>query len=236
MPARGPGSRRHEVPCEAAHQCRGPDPVADNVADRDADPAVRQLEHVIPVAADLVARRQVAGRDRDAHRLYRALGQQASLQHSGDPVLVLERRVQPRALDARGRAGGSDLEHREVTLDELPRGQRADVQDADQIALDDQRDAEQRADPLLAKDRVQDVRMVDVGDVDRRALGGDPAGEAASNRDPHTLLDLLLDALRGARDQLVGSLFEQQDRDRVDQQGVASPDQKLVEQLVEPEL
>ena len=76
--------------------------------------------------------------------------------------------------------------------------------------------AEQRADPLLAQDRVEDVGVIDVGDEDRDALGRDPAGEAPADRDPHAALDLLLDPLGRARDELLRLLVEQQNRDRVD--------------------
>ena len=45
----------------------------------------------------------------------------------------------------------------------------ADVQHAEHALLDEQRHAEQRADALLAQDRVEDVGVVDVLDDDRRA-------------------------------------------------------------------
>ena len=81
--------------------------------------------------------------------------------------------------------------------------------------LDEQRHAEQRLDALLAQDRVEDVGVVDVGEDDRPALGRDPAGEAAAERDPDALLDLLLDPSRRAGDELVRRLVEQQERARV---------------------
>ena len=133
-------------------------------------------------------------------------------------MLVFERRVQARSLDPRGGTGGRDLEHGEIALAERPRMQRSDMEHADQVTLDDQRHAEQRADPLLAQDRIHDVGVVDVGDEDRHALGRDPSREPSSDRDPHALLDLFLDPVRGARDQLLRVLVEQQDRDRVDRQ------------------
>ena len=55
-------------------------------------------------------------------------------------------------------------------------------------------------DALLAQDRVEDVRVVDVGDIDRDPLSGNPAGESGADRDPHSALDLLLDPLGSARD------------------------------------
>ena len=82
---------------------------------------------------------------------------------------------------------------------EHARHERADVQHADDLALDQQRHAEQRADPALAQDRVEDVGVVDVLDQDRPPLGRDPAREPAPDRDPDALLDLLLDPLRRPR-------------------------------------
>ena len=98
--------------------------------------------------------------------------------------------------------------------------------------LDQQRDAEQRADALLAQDRVVDVGVVDVLDRDRAALGGDPAGEALADGDRDALLDLLLDALRGARPQHLRGLVEHEDRRRVGVQDLGDAVQQLGEQLV----
>ena len=78
--------------------------------------------------------------------------------------------------------------------------------------------------------------MIDVADVDRDALGGDPSGESLADRDPYPLLDLLLDSPRGTRDELVGVAVEQQDRDGVDVECVSHPVEQLVEQFLEPQL
>ena len=72
--------------------------------------------------------------------------------------------------------------------------------------------------------------MVDVGDGDRAALGGDAAGEAAADRDAHALLDLLLDPLGRARVQrrrprAAGSRG-------VDLQDLGDPPQQLLQQVV----
>ena len=69
-----------------------------------------------------------------------------------------------------------------------------------------------------------------------RLLRGDPAGEAAADRDPDALLDLLLDPDRRARDELVRLLVEQQDRARVDLEDLAGADEQRGEQLVELEM
>src|SRR6476659_9791781 len=99
-------------------------------------------------------------------------------------MLALERRIEPRALDAGRDTRGGNLEDRQVTLAECPWNERPDVQHSDQITLDDERQAQQRADALLAQDRVEDVGMVDVGDRDRHALARDPAREPTAERQP----------------------------------------------------
>ena len=137
---------------------------------------------------------------------------------------------------AQRRPVGDELEQVAVGGGELARRERADVQDAGDLALDQQRDAEQRADALLAQDRVVDVGVVDVLDDHGAALGGDAAGEAAAERDPHALLDLLLDALGRAGDELAGRLVEQQERRRVGAEDVGDPLQQLRQQLVEREM
>ena len=108
------------------------------------------------------------------------------------------------------------------------------MQDADDAALDEQGDAEQGLDALLAQDRVEDVGVVDVGDGDGAALGGDAPGEAAPERDAHAALDLFLDALGGAGVQVFA--LEQQERDGVGVQHLRHPLQQLLQQvlLVQP--
>ena len=104
-------------------------------------------------------------------------------------------REQVRVLDGERRAVGGELEQLAVVGRELARGQAADVQHAERPALDEQRDAEQRADALLAQDRVEDVGVVDVGD--RRSARRSATMRPAKPRPTgiaHALLDLLLDA------------------------------------------
>ena len=158
----------------------------------------------------------------------RSLGQQATLERLGQAALL----VQPRVLDRHRDAVGGELEQVALVGGEVARGEAADVQDADHAAFDEQRDAEQRADALLAQDRVEDVGVVDVLDGDRAPLGGDAAGEAAADGDLHALLDLLLDAAGGAGAQDAGALVEQQDRRGVGGQHLGDAAQQLLEQLV----
>jgi hypothetical protein len=75
--------------------------------------------------------------------------------------------------------------------------------------------------------------VVDVLDHDRRPLRGDPAGEAAPDRDPHAGLDLLLEPLRRPRDQLLAGVVQQEERRGVGVEDVADPDEQLVEQAPE---
>ena len=64
------------------------------------------------------------------------------------------------------------------------------------------------------------------------AGGGDAAGEAAADRDAHALLDLLLDALGGARAEHLAARLEQQDRGGVDVQDRGDAVEQLDQQLV----
>src|SRR5919202_79796 len=95
---------------------------------------------------------------------------------------------------------GYPLEQVDVVGCEGAVRQRPHVDDADHFAAHGQRNPEQRLDPLLAQDRVEDVRAVDVVDHDRGRLRGDPAGEAPAERDADAALHLLLDPLRRAGD------------------------------------
>ena len=131
--------------------------------------------------------------------------------------------------DGEGGAVAGELEEVAFVVGEVAWGEAADVQDAEDAAFDDQGDAEQGLDALLAQDRVEDVGVVDVGDRDGAALGGDAAREAAAEGDAHALFDFFLDALGGAGVQRVA--LEQEDRDGVDVQDVGDPLQQLLQQL-----
>src|SRR3954451_23283435 len=110
------------------------------------------------------------------------------------------------------------------------------VEEAAHLALDEDRDAEHRLDPLLPQDRIEAVGGVDVVEDHRPLLRGDPAGEATTDRDADALLSLLLDAERSPRDELVRVLVEQQDRARVDLEDLPRPLEQRIEQLVESQV
>ena len=140
---------------------------------------------------------------------------------------------EPLVLDRERRALGHPLEEVDVVRREDAVRQRADVDDAAHLPAHRERRAEQRLDPLLAQDRIEDVGGVDVLDHHRRRLRSDPAGEAPAERDADARLHLLFDPLRGAGDELVRLLVEQQERGRVGLEDVADPDEQLVEQPLE---
>jgi hypothetical protein len=110
------------------------------------------------------------------------------------------------------------------------------VQDAHDLALEEQRYPEERLKPLLAQDRVVDVRLGEVQDSHRAARGGDAAGEAASDRDPDPALHLLLQSLRGARDERAVVVLEQEDRRGVDPEDPDDAREQLVEQALERQI
>ena len=111
--------------------------------------------------------------------------------------------------------------------------QRADVQDADHVPLDQERHTQHRLQALLAQDRVVDVRLREVQDPHRHARRRYPAREAAPERDAHAALDLLLEALRRTGDELVLVLVEEEDRGRVRAEDPDDAREQLVEQDVE---
>ena len=213
------------------HHRRRADAVAHDVADDQRDALAAEAERVVPVAADPAAphRGPVAGGEHEPGDARQRVGHEAALEHLDDAALM----ERPRALDRRRGAVGGELEQLGVGVGEFARRERADVQHADHGALDEQRDAEQRADAALAQDRVEDVGVVDVGDViGRRSAAIRPANPRAE-RNPHALLDLLLDALGGGRDQLAPVLVEQQERGRVGVEDLGDALEQLLQQLVE---
>ena len=143
---------------------------------------------------------------------------------------------EPRMLDRERRPVAHELQQLDLVVVEGARPERADVEDAADLPLHDERHAEHRLDSLLAQERVEDVPVVDVVEDHRPLLGGDPPGEARADRDADALLQLLLDAERGAGDELVRRLVEQEDRARVDLEDLARPLEQRGEQLVQAQV
>src|SRR5699024_9016454 len=84
------------------------------------------------------------------------------------------------AVDGEGDAIGDGPEELNGLAAEAPGAARADADDAEEAALDDERGAEHGADALLACDRIDEVEGVDVVDGNGAALGGDASGEAGA--------------------------------------------------------
>ena len=99
--------------------------------------------------------------------------------------------------------------------------------------MGEQRHAEDRLDSLLAEDRVEDVRAIDVVENHRYPLGGDAAGEAAADGNPDAAFDFFLDADGGSRDKLIGLLVQQEDGARVGPEDLPDPRQEHAEEIVE---
>jgi uncharacterized protein YndB with AHSA1/START domain len=171
-------------------------------------------------------------RGRGRSKLVRRDGDEAVSQLVEPQELIVEKRL----LDRHRRALGRELEELHVVRFENAMAKAADVNYAQHATAYEERGAEKRLDSLLAENRVQDVRVIDVLDGERPPLGGDPAGEAAADRDPRAPLDLLLDSLRRARDELVRALVEQEDGARVGSEDLLDPVEQLVEEVLEREV
>jgi hypothetical protein len=110
------------------------------------------------------------------------------------------------------------------------------VQYADHPALHEQRHPEQRAQALLAQDRVDDLGLVDVLDRHRPPRGRDAAGEPAPHRDADPAFDLLLEALGGPCHERPVVVVEQQDGRGVSVEDRDHAHQKLVQEFFEREV
>jgi predicted HAD superfamily phosphohydrolase len=78
--------------------------------------------------------------------------------------------------------------------------------------------------------------VIDVVEDHRLPLGCDPAGEAATDRDPNATLDLFFDSYSRARNQLVGVMVDKEHGAGVRFEDVADPREQHREQVVELEV
>jgi hypothetical protein len=78
--------------------------------------------------------------------------------------------------------------------------------------------------------------VVDLPQNDGTLFRGDLPSEASSDRDPDSLLDLLLESLGRARDELRPNLVQEQDRGGVRVERLSHPDEQLVKQIFNGEV
>ena len=210
----------HRVRPEAApqlpHQRGGVEAPAGHVADGHAEPPARQREGVVPVTTEPgLGRREVAALEPHPQNV-RQHREQAPLQGVREPALALGQAAMDRQ---RGAVAGAPQQVH-VVVRELALLERADVQDPQHVALDDQRHPEQRpAGPSRAA----------AGSRSPRAPGPRSAPPGAcrppSRRSPfrrgcaRVALHLLLEPLRRARDERPAVVLEQQDRRGVRRRG-----------------
>jgi hypothetical protein len=98
--------------------------------------------------------------------------------------------------------------------------------------MDQQRDACQRPDALLQKERVEHSAVIDVIQDDRPPLGGDAARETPADRNPDALADFLLQAAGRGGDQLTARTVQQQHRGRIGIQDLPHPAQQRSEKVI----
>jgi hypothetical protein len=143
---------------------------------------------------------------------------------------------QPGVVDRESDAIGDDLEDLRVILVEVPLRERPDMENPEQPGLDDQRDAEQRANLLLVEERVESVAGSEVADRDRALFGSNPAGEAFADRDAEADLNRLLETPGSSGRQLIGLLIEKQNRGGVDVKDPDDPNKERLEKPIELEV
>ena len=144
--------------------------------------------------------------------------------------------VEARVADGDGDAIGDQAQHPDLVLVEPTGTQGAHVDHPDGLPLEDQGDAEERAETLLPEDR---ARVLDAGQVleeHRLPLGGDAPGDAAAHRDADAVRDLLLQPMGRPDGELSTVLGEQEDHDGVGRERLADPVDQLAEQVVELEV
>ena len=109
-----------QAAAQLAHQRRGRDALAGDVADRERDLAAVEAHGVVPVAPDLAGGGLEVGAQAQAGDLGQALRQQRALERLGDPALALEQCAREIASAARSAAGVS--RRRSASVNDDPRG------------------------------------------------------------------------------------------------------------------
>jgi hypothetical protein len=140
--------------------------------------------------------------------------------------------ARPQRLHGQRRPVGGQLEQRGLVGGEDPVPHRADVEHPEHRALDEQRDARERPDALVQKERVEHSAVIDVIQDDRPPLGGDAARETLADRNPDALADFLLQAASRSGDQLTARTVQQQHRGGIGIQDLPDPSQQRCEKVI----
>jgi hypothetical protein len=115
-------------------------------------------------------------------------------------------------------------------------GEGADVQHAGEPALERERNRQQGAHVLVAKQRVGYVAAVELVHVERAACVRKPLGEVLADGYPHPLLDDPGGTERRADRHRPALLLDLQDRGAVHREDLPDPAEELPKQVVEREM
>ena len=207
--------------------------VASHVTDRKCHSSGRQDEYVVPISADgHRGSGQIPGRHPNTGNQRKCFREERALKCLGYPPLVFVRSH----VQGWGGSFRNQLKELHVRFAELTRDERPHMQYTEDLAADEQRYADHRADTLRSEDGVQNVLVVHTPDHERVAFSRDASRESLAHRDPDPLLDLLLEPLRGSRDEIVRPMVQQEHGRRVHLEDVADSDQQLIEEVLRGEV
>ena len=216
------------------HQRRRSQTMPRDIPDHEDELTGRQRERVVPVTPDADGRggRQVPRRDPKSRHEGEHVRQERPLERIEDDAAA----VRQANLQGECHAIGDELHQFDLIVRERMRCRRAHVHDPDHLAVRQQRDAQERTDPLLEEDRIQDGAVVHSIERDRPSFGSDTSGEPLPDRDTDPLLDFFLYPFRCSGDELIRRWVEQQDGCRVGIQDVPHAQEQLVEQIVHTQM
>ena len=150
-----------------------------------------------------------------------------------DGTRLLLRPVQARLVDRERDPVGGELEEARVLAVEPVRLQRADVEDADHVALGDEGHRDERADAALAQHRADELVLSEVAHDERLPPLRDPAGEPLAEGHLDDVLQLRPEAHARAALQRGAGLVEQQNRRSVRVEQLDEANEELVQQVLE---
>ena len=208
---------RAERASDSSHHDRRLQTMTGDVADDDPQLTRRQREDVVPVPAD----RHVFGGDVPRRECEpRILGSFVGNRlRSSSPVAARSSAscrvwIAPSAIGHHWRSTSSP------SLNGRP-SSRPTCSTPEEFVAAQQRNAEHHLDAFLPQDRIGHRRRVDPVQPHGLPRCGDPAGEADSDGNAHSLANLVLDTTRCSRHQTIRPPLEEEHRGRVDGEDVA---------------